>query len=79
MLSCSCKFFYKKCFYKKEVQAINHIKAVVKKMKALYVRVSTDSQVAHLRTVFEMKLIRGINRFPTNTSYLPFLCYFFTI
>ena len=34
---------------------------------------------AHLRTVFEMKLIRGINRFPTNTSYLPFLCYFFTI
>ena len=39
-------------------------------MKALYVRVSTDSQVAHLRTVFEMKLIRGINRFPTNTNLL---------
>ena len=45
MLLCSCKFFYKKCFYKKEVQVINHIKAVVKKIKALYVRVSTDSQV----------------------------------
>ncbi len=28
-----------------EMQVINHIKAVVKKMKALYVRVSTDSQV----------------------------------
>ena len=45
MLLCSCKFFTKNAFIKKEVQVINYIKAVVKKIKALYVRVSTDSQV----------------------------------
>ena len=49
-------------------------------MRKMIVKEFTDkSNIAHLRTVFEMKLIRGINRFPTNTSYLPFLCYFFTI
>ena len=36
-------------------------------------------KITHLRTVFEIELIRGINHFMTNTSYLPFLCYFFTI
>lgn len=39
------KFSYKKCFYKKGGKIIDNIKAEVKKVKALYVRVSTDMQV----------------------------------
>ena len=34
MLLCSCKFFTKNAFIKKEVQVINYIKAVVKKIAA---------------------------------------------
>lgn len=45
MILCSCKFFYKKCFYKKGGKIISNIKAEVKKIIAIYVRVSTESQV----------------------------------
>jgi len=45
MVLCSCKFFYKKCFYKKGGKIINNIKAEVKKIRALYVRVSTEGQI----------------------------------
>ncbi len=44
MVLCSCKFFTKNAFIKGG-KTINDIKAEVKKIKALYVRVSTDAQV----------------------------------
>ena len=46
MLLCSYKFFYKKCFYKRRRKnIIKKIKAEVKKIQAIYVRVSTEGQV----------------------------------
>jgi len=45
MVLCSCKFFTKNAFIKEGGKNINDIKAEVKKIKALYVRVSTDAQV----------------------------------
>lgn len=69
MVLCSCKFFTKNAFIKKGGNLISDIKAEVKKMKALYVRVSTDAQVDGYSIEAQIESLEGYLKSQGWTDY----------
>ena len=59
MVLCSCNFFTKNVFIRKGGNIIKNIKVVVKKIKALYVRVSTDIQVEGYSIDAQIELLKS--------------------